>query len=371
MTRLTLLLAASALGLAACGERGASDEMRTAEGTANAPGTEVPEMAEPTYEEPEGQDGSALALPRGGDGTAGDYDARADDDMADGPGGDMVGSDGTARTPGIAGGQAQLDPEQESLRDIVQHERRADDTGRDAYRHPVETLEFFGLEPDMTVVEVWPGGGYYTQIIAPFLAEGGGTYYAAGFDAEAGEYQRERLAEFAEEFTSEPAIYGDVNMTVLADGKYDVAPAGMADMVLTFRNVHNWTMGGWSQEAFGGFYDALKPGGVLGVVEHRLPEGADDAMMDSSGYMKQSRVIELAEAAGFELAEASELNANPDDTADHPFGVWTLPPVSRTEGRDGSVPDSFDAQAYLDIGESDRMTLRFVKPLGADGALME
>ena len=156
--------------------------------------------------------------------------------------------------------------------------------------------------------------------------------------------------------------YGDVQLTVFSREAETVAPDGSADMVLTFRNVHNWKMSGYAEESFEKFHAALKPGGTLGVVEHRLQEDADVSLERTSGYLKESTVIALAEAAGFELLEKSEINANPDDTADHPFGVWTLPPTSRTADRNGNAPDGFDAARYLAIGESDRMTLKFVKP---------
>lgn len=230
---------------------------------------------------------------------------------------------------------------------------RGEDMARDGARNPLETLTFFGIEPDMTVIEIYPGGGWYTKIIAPFIMAGNGTYVAAG----ASDRFRERF--------SEAAVTG-----FGADSAPLVEP-GTADMVLTFRNVHNWVMGGFEEKAFSDFYEALKPGGILGVVEHRLPEAADDSMEKTSGYVKQSSVIALAEAAGFTLVDTSDVNANPNDTADHPFGVWTLPPRSRTEGRDGSAPEGFDPAPYLAIGESDRMTLKFMKPVDADAALLE
>ena len=396
MTHKTSLLAlAAALPLlAACGEPGASEEMREADGEANAPGTYIPESEVETpytgFAEqgtPDEGDRSGIELPPGGDedgpGATPDrlveeeYDPVADpqEEPADPTAGDQTSrtmttqdEDGTvmARSPDIISQETrdQLTA-QAALRERVGDARRGDEAmARDRFRRPAETLSFFGVEPDMTVVEVYPGGGYYTDILAPYLAEEGRYYVTAG--------ERPGSADRTREQFSDAERYGRVRVVTLGPERgLSGVPAGSADMVLTFRNVHNFTMGGYGEQAFQGFYDALKPGGVLGVVEHRLPEGADDAMMDSSGYMKQSRVVELAEAAGFELAEASELNANPDDTADHPFGVWTLPPVSRTEDRDGNAPDGFDADRYRAIGESDRMTLRFVKPLGADGALME
>ncbi|MEM9421591.1 MAG: hypothetical protein AAF986_03640 [Pseudomonadota bacterium] len=258
-----------------------------------------------------------------------------------------------------------------SLADVLADPRRKDRAARDAFRHPQETLDFFGLTPDMTVVEVWPGGGWYTDILAPYQAAGGGKFIAAGFDPESGEYFAKRTKAFTEKYVSEPEVFGDIEVSVLSKDSPSVASAGTVDLVLTFRNVHNWAYNGFADKAFADFYAALKPGGVLGVVEHRLPEEADIAMEQDSGYMKVSSVVALATAAGFELVAQSEVNANPQDTSDHPFGVWTLPPSSRTESRDGSVPEGFDPEAYKAIGESDRMTLKFVKPLTADGALLQ
>ena len=325
--------------LLACGQPGASPEMRDNDGEANAPSAVVPDAAPPADR-------------------AGEVSEGADDDAV-GRSPDIISEETRARMGTDAGMQAVLaDP------------RRAESSDRDEARRPAQTLAFFGIEPDMTVVEVWPGGGWYTDILAPYLAQGGGAYVAAGFDPEMNDYMRERTAAFEAKYADEDQ-YGDVRMAVLSPQSGPIVEPGTADMVLTFRNVHNWVMGGFEEKAFADFYAALKPGGVLGVVEHRLPEDADAGMEETSGYVKESTVVALAEAAGFELAERSEINANPNDDADHPFGVWTLPPTSRTQDRDGNAPEGFDADAYAEIGESDRMTLRFVKPLGADGALLE
>jgi len=228
--------------------------------------------------------------------------------------------------------------------------RTAANIARDAYRHPVETLSFFGIEPDDTVVEIWPGGGWYTEILAPYLAQGGGTYVAAA--SERG------LTGVRTLVAAQPAAYASVrtaNFPILAAGGTAVAP-GSADVVLTFRNVHNWMMGKepFEAQAFAQMYAMLKPGGTLGVVEHRLPESADAARQLKSGYVKLSTVRRLAEAAGFRLVGESEVNANPRDTADYPEGVWTLPPTYRLGDKDRA--------RYAAIGESDRMTLKFVKP---------
>jgi len=257
------------------------------------------------------------------------------------------------------------------LDEVLSGEHRpAEERARDQFRHPKETLLFFGAEPSMTVVEVWPGGGWYTNVIAPFLARGGGAYYAAGLDPRANERAAEAVAAFEAKFKADPALYGRIILTALADP--EIAPSGSADLVLTFRNVHNWTGAGTAEANFQKFFAALKPGGVLGVVEHRANEDAPADFETSSGYVKESTVIALATAAGFELEARSEINANPKDTKDHPFGVWTLPPVRRSSAVRGEEPSpDFDRAKYDVIGESDRMTLKFRKPLGADGALLE
>ncbi len=222
---------------------------------------------------------------------------------------------------------------------------------RDPYRHPAETLAFFGLKPTMTVVEIWPSSGWYTEILAPYLKDGGTLYGASAALADPVGAAKVP-ANFKTKFAEVPGS-DRVRLTPFAKGSTAAAPAGSADMVLTFRNVHNWYIDGWAPEAFAAFNKALKKGGVLGVEEHRLPESMPDAMQNSSGYMKQSTVVKLAADAGFKLAGESKVNANPKDTHDYPKGVWTLPPTF-TEG-------DKDRAKYAAIGESDRMTLKFVK----------
>ena len=227
---------------------------------------------------------------------------------------------------------------------------------RDVWRHPRETLLFFGLEPHMHVVEVTPGGGWYTEVLAPVLRDKGRLYAAHHHvDESTHAYYRKGRAAYLEKLSKNPPVYDKVVVTGIDAPKHvDIAPRGSADLVLTFRNVHNWTEAGNDEAMFRAFFEALKPGGVLGVVEHRAKEGISVREMRRSGYMTEAYVIGLAERAGFKLAGKSEVNANPKDTKDHPRGVWSLPPTLRG-GAD-------DREKYLAIGESDRMTLKFVKP---------
>ncbi len=230
---------------------------------------------------------------------------------------------------------------------------------RDGSRHPAETLAFFEVQPEMTVVEIWPGaGGWYSEILAPYLRNQG-TLYAAQFDATVPGFYQRSVEAFNEKLGAAPWLYDQVQVTTFSPPNLlAIAPAGMADRVLTFRNVHNWYMRGGGEAkvlaAFQAFFKALKPGGMLGVVDHRLPESRPAEDMEASGYMHQSFVIAMAERAGFKLVASSEINANPADNADHPNGVWSLPPTLRggDEQRD----------KWLAIGESDRMTLKFIKP---------
>lgn len=239
-------------------------------------------------------------------------------------------------------------------------------TARDAHRHPAETLSFFGLRANQQIVEITPGGGgWYAEILAPYLRDKG-RYGAAMVDPAAlpegrRDYQQKSLDDLKARLAKHPARF-DKAAFVLFDPKQPrFGEAGSADAVLTFRNVHNWVSAGTADGFFSAFFEALKPGGVLGVVEHRAKPGTDMEAMKKSGYLTEALVIELATKAGFVLEARSEVNANPKDTADHPNGVWTLPPTNRH--------DAEDAQKYRAIGESDRMTLRFVKPAAADDGL--
>jgi predicted methyltransferase len=246
------------------------------------------------------------------------------------------------------------------LKQAVAHPARTpSNVLRDKYRHPVETLNFFEVDPTDTVVEIWPGGGWYTEILGPYLRSGGGRLYVAAPD-----WGRSGIDKMK---AVNPQIYGAVTVADFPafDAKAFRIPDGSADVVLTFRNVHNWRMGyrredkqDYSAEAFRQIFAMLKPGGILGIVDHRLPENASAERERTSGYIKTSTVRALAEAAGFRLVRSSEINANPKDSADWPNGVWTLPPSLALKDK--------DRDRYLAIGESDRMTLKFVKPAAAN-----
>ena len=238
--------------------------------------------------------------------------------------------------------------------------RDPNNAARDAYRHPRETLSFFNVAANATVVEITPGGaGWYAEILAPYL-RANGRYTAAMVDPVAAAEGRSRdaqqkyLNDLTARLQAKPEQF-DRAQTVRFDPKQPTfAAPGSVDTVLTFRNVHNWVGGGTADAYFAGFYAALKPGGVLGVVDHRAKPGTDLETMKKSGYLTEQRVIDLATRAGFVLVARSEVNANPKDTTDHPNGVWTLPPTNRHAAEDAAM--------YQTIGESDRMTLRFVKP---------
>lgn len=255
-----------------------------------------------------------------------------------------------------------------TLAEAVAGDWRSDEEkARDVWRNPAETLAFFEVEPSETVMEIWPGGGWYTNVLAPYLASGDGTLIATVWDTNAFEGDRlarieQRIADFKAVYDADPALFGTLEYSAFSAQSGPLAAENSVDTVLTFRNVHNWMGGDYTAKFFTDAYAALKPGGVLGVVEHRLPSSAEQNPRAATGYVHEDFVKALAASAGFEFVEASEINANPNDTADHPFGVWTLPPVSRTSDRDGNTPDGFDAAAYAAIGESDRMTLKFKKP---------
>lgn len=239
---------------------------------------------------------------------------------------------------------------------VADPRRSAANVTRDVYRHPLQTLTFFEVTPATKVVEIYPSGGWYTEILAPLL-KARGIYYAAvpWVDPGAAPARGEGLKRYQALLATDPARFDAVRLTALAPPDHTaIAPPGTADLVLTFRNVHNWLANGTADGMFAAFFVALRPGGLLGVVEHRAAQGTSMAQMKTSGYVTEEEVISRATKAGFELAGRSETNANPRDTKDYPKGVWTLPP-SLTLGAQ-------DLARYQAIGESDRMTLKFKKP---------
>jgi len=243
--------------------------------------------------------------------------------------------------------------------------RGADAMARDRYRHPVESLAFWGLRPGMTILEIQPGAqSWWTEILAPYAKRTGGSFYVTGADLDNPDLsagQRKAREEFEAHYGSKPDLYGTVHI-VNWGANAKPLPKATFDMILTARSVHGWMRTpGMVEKTFREFYDALKPGGILALEQHRANPGSQDPKA-ASGYVTESYVIEQAEKAGFKLAARSEINANPKDTKDHPFGVWTLPPALRSTpyGSDKVDPE-FDHSKYLAIGESDRMTLKFVK----------
>lgn len=241
-------------------------------------------------------------------------------------------------------------PREANLAEVVAGSHRTPaNVARDKYRHPVEVLRFFGIQPDMTVVEMWAEGGWWTEILAPYLRDDG-TYYIADMPVER---WRDIMVEKLE---SDPSIYGNAILTQFGGGRTDIAPEGSADMILTFRNLHNWLKSGDGDLAFETMYKTLKPGGILGVVEHRGDPDVPQDPQALSGYVREDYAIAMAEKAGFRLIDRSEINANPRDTKDYPNGVWTLPPSYY------KIDNEADRAKSEAIGESDRFTLKFQKP---------
>ncbi len=233
--------------------------------------------------------------------------------------------------------------------------RPEESRARDLYRHPKETLLFFGLRPEMSVLEVWPEPGWYTEVIAPLVRDKG-KYYAAVIAAEPeSKYISERLEKYRHKLSERPDLYDRVSVVSFPADGGDAVPPASVDMVVTFRNIHNWMGRDTAAAAFATMYRALKPGGVLGVVEHRGNPAVAQDPKAKSGYVNEDYAIKLIEAQGFRLVAKSQVNANPKDTKDYEQGVWTLPPTYRLGDK--------DRDRYAAIGESDRFTLRFVKPL--------
>ena len=246
----------------------------------------------------------------------------------------------------------------EMMTEILNSPWRTDaNKARDVYRHPLETLTFFGVTPHSKVIEIWPGGGWYADILVPYATKHGS--YAAAVNDPASVEKESSKAYYAkankglsDKFAANPEVFSKATMVLIDPAKPVLGEAGSADVVLTFRNVHNWRMANQQDGMFAAFFAVLKKGGTLGVVEHRA--NSDVADDDKSGYVSEAQVIALATAAGFKLEAKSEVNANAKDTKDYADGVWTLPPSYRL----GEV----DKAKYTAIGESDRMTLKFVKP---------
>jgi predicted methyltransferase len=243
------------------------------------------------------------------------------------------------------------------IQSILQHpDRDAGNQLRDKYRNPAQTLSFFGISPDMTVIEIWPGRGWYTEVLAPWINQGGGQFIAAGFPKGTGPAWRQKMqSEYELWLDRYPDRFKNVDVVEFGPpDDWRLGPENSADTVLTFRNVHNWVKGDYAEKVFDAMFAVLKPGGLLGLTDHRANAGMDMETMQASGYLTEQTVIQLAQNAGFVLEDKSDINSNPKDTKNYPAGVWTLPPTLRL-GEE-------NRQKYLDIGESDRMTLRFRKP---------
>lgn len=256
-------------------------------------------------------------------------------------------------------------PPEGSLEWAVAGPWRASDRIRDKFRHPVQTLKFFGLSDNQSVVELWPGAGYYTEIIAPFLARNSGRYTGAQFAIEDGgdPSMAQTVARYRDHFGSDRTLYGDVRFTEFPPGgDRPSAPASSADLVLMMNNFHTWMGAGLAEIAMHEAFAALKPGGILGVEQHREPVGEIQDPAATDGYVQEAYVKQMAAESGFIFAASSEINANAKDTRDHPFGVWTLPPTRLSAPRGEPSNPNFNHARYDLIGESDRMTLKFRKP---------
>jgi predicted methyltransferase len=235
---------------------------------------------------------------------------------------------------------------------IADPARTANFVARDKARHPTEELTFFGVAPKMTVVELWPGGGYWTEILGPYLAKGG-TYYVA-LPAPGDAEEDKSVARWRSRMAAQKDRLGTIHETTLGGGHFDIAPPGSADLVLTFRNLHNWMDGGYADQALAACFKALKPGGILGIEEHRGPTDKPQDPKAANGYVREDYTIALAKKAGFVLVGSSEINANPKDTKDWVDGVWTLPPTLSQGEKDRA--------RYIAVGEADNFVLKFKKP---------
>ena len=268
----------------------------------------------------------------------------------------------------VTGWASELPVEARIERAMFGDHRSESNMARNRYRHPVGTLSFLGLKDGMTVMEIWPGGGWYTEILAPVIRDNG-QFIVAGYDTEVPEQPeyRYRLQKgLLEKFAADPGIYDQVATVPFSPpASSSLGAADSIDLLLTFRNTHGWVGEGIAESVFAEFARVLKPGGILGVVQHRARDGADPSESANNGYLSEAAVIELARKAGLYLEARSEVNANPADSRDHINGVWTLPPSLSLCGEIEAEAERADCEAkYRAIGESDRMTLRFRKPLG-------
>ncbi len=268
----------------------------------------------------------------------------------------LIGLFGALVAVGLAAAPACAQTVDPALKALIDGPQRSEkNRARDAFRHPAEALTFFGVKPDSTVVEILPGAsGYWTEILAPYLKDKGRYIAANGEEASTAEEIQKENAGFKTKIAADPALYGKVEVAEFGGDRHPIAPPGSADFVLTFRNLHNWMAHGETAASLKTFYAALKPGGVLGIVDHRGSEDKPQDPLAKSGYVRQDIAIELIEGAGFKFVGSSEINANPKDTKDYSVGVWALPPTFRLKDQ--------DRQTYAAIGESDRFTLKFVKP---------
>jgi predicted methyltransferase len=259
--------------------------------------------------------------------------------------------------PLLAGGIAQAKDSEavQKLRAVVDSPGRSpENKARDRYRHPVETLTFFGIKPNMTVVELWPFGGWFTEILAPYLREHGKLYAAAMDPASTSKSDLKYNSDLHSLLDAHPELFDKVQLTVLSPNKMEIAPDGSADMVVTFRNIHNWAWAGIDKQVFAAAFRALKPGGILGVEEHRNNDANFAPTKPPQAYVGEQWAIGMIESVGFRFVADSDINRNPKDTKDYAKGVWTLPPYFA----DGDK----DREKYTAIGESDRFLLKFVKP---------
>lgn len=268
---------------------------------------------------------------------------------------------GSDASSSAASGQGAASPAASLAGAIAGGWRTPQDRARDLWRHPLESLTFWRVRPGATVIEFWPGAGWYTDILAPFLAATGGTLYAADVAPDT-PAARQVIDAYRRKLAAKPGLYGQVHITAFGPTSGPVAPAGSADVALFLRNLHDWMAGGFAEKAFHDAYQALKPGGVLGVEQHRAPPGGPQDVLAASGYVQVAYVKQMAKEAGFSFDKESEINANPKDDHNHPFGVWTLPPTRMSAPRGKPADPRFDHRKFDAVGESDRMTLRFVKP---------